>query len=249
MRIYIGTSGWSYRWNLKRRLDWYVEKSGLNAIELNSSFYNFPTPHVVASWAEAGKELSWCVKVHRSITHFSRLKRNAFRNFRKQIDLFAPLEKYVSYYLLQMPPTLKNDSESRDAIRNFVRGFPECKNKFAFEFRHATWFSRDTIEFMEHLGCVMVSVDAPESTGFPYEIYNVRRRVYLRMHGRTGWYWHNYTRKELKSTAKKIIEAGGQECHIFFNNDINMLENAREMKRILFNTQVTGGTKMKLLTK
>lgn len=232
MKILIGTSGWSYRWNLKRRLDWYVEKSGLNAIELNSSFYSFPTPHVVENWAQQGKNLSWCLKVHRSITHFSRLKRNAFRNFRKLIDLFQPLEEYTSYYLLQMPPSFKKESESINAIKKFADKFPKQRNKFAIEFRHATWFSKDTIEFMERIGCVMVSVDAPKSTGFPYEIYNVSGRVYLRMHGRTGWYSHNYTKKELKQTVRKIMQAKPELCHIFFNNDTNMLENAREMKRI-----------------
>ncbi|RLF12723.1 MAG: DUF72 domain-containing protein, partial [Thermoprotei archaeon] len=39
MRVYIGTSGWLYDWNLDGSLDWYVKNSGLNAVELNASFY------------------------------------------------------------------------------------------------------------------------------------------------------------------------------------------------------------------
>ncbi|MFP3209319.1 MAG: DUF72 domain-containing protein, partial [Nitrososphaeria archaeon] len=38
MEPYVGTSGWSYAWN-PDGLEWYVRNSGLNAVELNSSFY------------------------------------------------------------------------------------------------------------------------------------------------------------------------------------------------------------------
>jgi len=41
MEFFIGTSGWMYGWNEKQSVDWYVANSGLNAVELNASFYPF----------------------------------------------------------------------------------------------------------------------------------------------------------------------------------------------------------------
>jgi len=38
MKIFVGTSGWSYSWNEGGNFDWFVENSNLNAVELNVSF-------------------------------------------------------------------------------------------------------------------------------------------------------------------------------------------------------------------
>ena len=70
--IFVGTSGWSYNWNLGKSLEWYTNESGLNAIELNMSFYRFPYPNMIKSWAKKGSTLAWIIKVHRSITHLKK---------------------------------------------------------------------------------------------------------------------------------------------------------------------------------
>jgi uncharacterized protein YecE (DUF72 family) len=57
MEVFVGTSGWLYGWNEKQSLEWYVENSDLNAIELNASFYRFPTTNAVKSWAKKGKKI------------------------------------------------------------------------------------------------------------------------------------------------------------------------------------------------
>ena len=52
MRVFIGTSGWSYNWNKGKSLDWYAHDTDLNAIELNMSFYRFPDRHMIESCAK-----------------------------------------------------------------------------------------------------------------------------------------------------------------------------------------------------
>ncbi|RLE90384.1 MAG: DUF72 domain-containing protein, partial [Thermoprotei archaeon] len=74
MEIYVGTSGWMYDWNIGGNLDWYVKFSELNTVELNASFYRFPFRNQVRSWARKGSKLKWAIKVHRSITHYRKLK-------------------------------------------------------------------------------------------------------------------------------------------------------------------------------
>ncbi|MCO5383003.1 MAG: hypothetical protein NHB15_13700 [Methanosarcina barkeri] len=42
MDTFVGTSGWYYEWNEMKNLDWFIQNSGLNTVELNASFYRFP---------------------------------------------------------------------------------------------------------------------------------------------------------------------------------------------------------------
>ncbi|RLI98826.1 MAG: DUF72 domain-containing protein, partial [Candidatus Aenigmatarchaeota archaeon] len=70
MQVFVGTSGWAYGWN-PNGFDWYIKNSGLNSVELNASFYRFPFPNQVKSWARKTKEfnpsLRWSIKVNRLI--------------------------------------------------------------------------------------------------------------------------------------------------------------------------------------
>ncbi|MEM1742154.1 MAG: DUF72 domain-containing protein, partial [Desulfurococcaceae archaeon] len=77
MQVFVGTSGWLYDWNEEASFDWYVKYSGLNAVELNASFYRFPFRNQIKSWSSKGSNLRWSIKVHRSITHFHRMKKTA----------------------------------------------------------------------------------------------------------------------------------------------------------------------------
>jgi uncharacterized protein YecE (DUF72 family) len=49
MKVLVETSGWFYDWYDDGTLDWHVERSGLNVVELNASFYRFPFPNMVGS--------------------------------------------------------------------------------------------------------------------------------------------------------------------------------------------------------
>lgn len=57
--------------------------------------------------------------------------------------------------------------------------------------------------------------------------------IYMRIHGREGWYSYDYSQKEIEETARKISESGPDKVYVYFNNDHNMLEDARLMLRIL----------------
>src|SRR3989337_1784880 len=103
MESFVSTSGWSYDWNEQETLDWYVAESGLNAIELNFSFYRSPTSRMAASWADRGRSLRWAVKVNRFITHIYRLDRRAIESWKKFREAFKLLEPNIDFYLFQLP--------------------------------------------------------------------------------------------------------------------------------------------------
>ncbi len=227
MEIFVGTSGWYYNWNEKKTLDWYIENSNLDAIELNASFYRFPFPNMIKSWVRKGKSLRWVIKVNRLITHQFKFSEKAAGTWKKFYDLFSPMHGFIDYFLFQLPPSLTPRSKS--LIESFFKKIRTAK-KCALELRHELWFEEDLIEWVKSLGITWVSIDAPE---FTRDIIKTTKNVYLRMHGRTDWYHHNYTDKELKDIGKRIIAAEPDKAYVFFNNDHNMLKNAQKMSAIL----------------
>lgn len=105
----------------------------------------------------------------------------------------------------------------------------ELGPKFAVEFRNISWFDGRTIDLLSGYDATFVSLDSPEGTWIAMS----NGIIYLRVHGRTGWYYHNYSLEELRELALKIWEKEPKKVYVFFNNDHWMLENARLMKRVL----------------
>ncbi|MCL5102059.1 MAG: DUF72 domain-containing protein, partial [Candidatus Marsarchaeota archaeon] len=93
MKTYIGTSGWLYGWNKQGTLEWYIKNSGMNAMELNSSFYRFPYKNQIKSWSERGKRLAWVIKVNRVITHVHMLNGKSYGYYESFTSSFSPFGK------------------------------------------------------------------------------------------------------------------------------------------------------------
>jgi len=227
MEVFVGTSGWLYSWNQERSLDWYVSKSGLNAIELNMSFYRFPFPSMVESWFRKGKSLRWSIKVNRLITHNFKFNEAALSSWRKFQRLFLPLEPYVDFYLFQLPPFMKTGWAQK--IEDFTMK-TGLGRRFALEIRNAEWLGQEWVDWASRLGITLVSIDSPE---FPLDIFNTRGSAYVRMHGRSAWYSHLYTEEELGGVVRKILNAQPNEVYVFFNNDHGMLPNSQRILSML----------------
>lgn len=219
----MGTSGWYYEWNKKKNLDWFVKNSGLNSVELNASFYSFPFPNNIKNWSTKGSGLRWSVKVHRSITHWRQFSESAigiWENFR---GLFEPMDHLIDFYLFQAPPAF-NDIER--ALRFADEA---CLDKrFALEIRNKKLLGNDDLCDRLREKVTLVSVDSPDYINriFP------GKTVYLRMHGRESWYSYNYSQEEIEETARTIKELELNKVYIFFNNNHNMLENARKALKV-----------------
>ncbi|MEM2007531.1 MAG: DUF72 domain-containing protein [Sulfolobales archaeon] len=228
--VYVGTSGWLYDWNEGRSLDWYLKYSGLNAVELNASFYRFPFPNQVVGWRRKTEnyEVRWAVKVHRSITHLRRLGGSSLAVWSKFISLFKPLDNYIDFYLIQMPPTFEMSEGNVSKLEKFAESVG-LGSRLAVEFRSTSWFNDGTIEICRNIGATVVSIDSPIGTW----VASSNGIVYIRLHGRTEWYSYEYTLKELEEIVSRIAEVGPRRVYVFFNNDHWMLDNARTIVRIL----------------
>lgn len=223
MKIYVGTSGWYYEWNEEKTLDWFIANSGLNSIELNASFYRFPFPNMVKAWAKKGKKLRWVIKVNRLITHVFKFNKRGEDTWERFAELFKPLDEFIDFYLFQLPP-----SYTPKAIKQLTTFTKKIKlaERFALEPRNDEWFNDKMLDWAKEQNITWVSIDAPE---FPNTIYKTTDKVYLRMHGRTSWYSHNYSDAELKEIAKRIKSVKPKSAYIYFNNNHNMLKNAQRM--------------------
>ncbi|MGI5992822.1 MAG: DUF72 domain-containing protein [Methanosarcina sp.] len=218
MDVFVGTSGWYYDWNKKKNLDWFVQNSSLNSVELNASFYRFPSPDQIESWKKKGAGLRWSIKVHRSITHWRQLSESSLEILEKFLNLFEPMDHLVDFYLFQVPPNFDNVAK---ALR-FAEA-AKLGERFALEVRNKELLGNDEActELMKKV--TLVSVDSPDYMDriFPGKI------VYMRMHGREAWYSYNYSQAEISETIGKIRCFEPKKVYIYFNNNHKMLENAK----------------------
>jgi len=224
MEVYVGTSGWSYDWNNGGNFEWFVNNAGLNAVELNASFYRFPFKNQIEGWRRRSTGIHWCVKVHRLITHTHKFNDAALEIWKRFKDLFQPLSKSIDFYLFQAPPRFTDV----ERILSFIGRIDE-REKVAIELRNETLLENDEVCKRIQKYSVLVSVDSPTTQ---CKIYS-SDIVYLRMHGRGEWYQYKYSKKELQQIAKNIIELNPKKAFIFFNNNHNMLKNAQTMFNLL----------------
>ncbi len=227
--IFVGTSGWMYDWN-PDGFEWFVKQSQLNAVELNMSFYRFPFRRQVNAWARrsAGTNLRWAIKVHQSITHRRLLSESSWPIWDRFRSTFSTLEPMIDFYLLQLPPRFKPTDKMLRRLEDFI-AHANLGWKLAVEWRNPEWFNSRWVRWAEKLQVTVVSVDSPQALFYarsgPY--------VYLRLHGRTAWYAYRYSSKELKEVARRIVSLGAERIYVFFNNNHDMLDNAREMLKLL----------------
>jgi uncharacterized protein YecE (DUF72 family) len=232
MEVFVGTSGWMYSWNPSGSLDWYLSNSGLNSIELNASFYRFPFPNQVKSWATKGTKLRWTVKVNRLITHNYKFSEKGLLSWQRFIDLFKPLDGLIDFYLFQLPPMMKPSMATK--METFIKK-SKLSERFALEVRNIAWFKDEWVKWATKLGITWVSIDSPD---FPLDVFNTSGIVYERIHGRSSWYSHNYKDRELIEIRQRVLGARPKKVFIYFNNDADMLGNARRMRELLPGQQV-----------
>lgn len=228
--IRIGTSGYSYSWNQGKPnpFEWYVSQ-GFNSVEINASFYRFPSESWIRTWISAPENFTFSIKVHRSITHFNKLKGKSLElwdKFRKSMRLLEN-KGIIDFWLFQMPSTYKYNRENLRCVNTFFES-ANLRNKAVVEFRDQLWWNE--IDQVEYSGAVFCSVNAP---ALPNKLISSNDVVYLRMHGSKDWYKSIYSRKELDDILSQLKKVNADRKVIYLNNDHGMLKNGRYILRYL----------------
>ena len=124
-----------------------------NSVELNNPFYRVPEDSVLVNWKLRAEEaFEYTVKANQYFSHQKRLNvDDAFvskwQHFWQKCQLLRP---YVGPVLFQFPPnfelTKAGASPTWERIQRLTAVLP-MGEKFAFEFRHPSWFCEEVTFF------------------------------------------------------------------------------------------------------
>ena len=238
-KIRIGTSGYSYSWNKAKpnAFEWYISQ-GFNSVEINYSFYRFPPLASIKFWQiKAPRDFTFSIKVHRSITHYNRLKKpRSIELWDRFSKIFEPLQNKIDFWLFQMPANFKFKQENLERVRSFfnsggIMHQVVTRKKAVIEFRDSSWWNEPALKEIERAGIAFCSVDAPR---LPNEIITISDAIYLRLHGTKTWYNYLYPEERLKQIVSDMIAMGAQKKAIYLNNDHGMLPNGLFLMKRFF---------------
>ena len=166
MRVFTGTSGYSYK-ELKGRF--YPEKikaadmlafyaSRFPTVEINNTFYRMPAAEVLGRWAEQTPEaFTFVLKAPQRITHHKRLVETD-GDVAYFLDVARALGPKLGPILFQLPPYMKKDA---GRLRALLDVLPE-RPRAAFEFRHASWFDDEVRDILRAKGAALCLADTDE---------------------------------------------------------------------------------------
>jgi len=236
-KIHIGCSGWFY-WNWKdlfyppeistsQWFEYYTKN--FKTVELNAPFYSWPTIATVKSWIRQAKESDfiYTIKVCELITHIKRFKnvKTLIQDFGFIADLLGPK---MGCFLFQLPPSYHYTDQRLEDIL----GQLDHQRKNVVEFRHKSWWNEKVYTAFRKTGTIFCSCSGPK---LPEELIKTADDIYIRFHGTTRWYRHDYSSEQLKIWAKSIKKSGAKNIWIYFNNDFDAyaIKNAREIAALI----------------
>ena len=240
MTIAIGTSGWSYdHWQgvlyphglaPRDRLACYVQH--YRTVEVNSTFYHWPTDTTFANWSRRlPDDFRMTVKAPRGLTHGARLYAPE-RWLERIAGGMRLLGLKRGVLLVQTPPDMAYDHAR---LAYFLAQRPPWL-QLAVEFRHPSWHQEATFALLERHGaayCVM------SGAGLACVLRVTAPFVYVRLHGPDPQHLYagSYSDDSLHWWAERIREwaAMGRDAFVYFNNDGagNAVRNATALRQIL----------------
>jgi uncharacterized protein YecE (DUF72 family) len=240
-RIHIGCSGYYYKhWigrfypgNCKTPQFFRIYQEHFHTVEVNTTFYHFPTSKQIDSWILKSKDsFIFTFKAPRLITHQKRLV-ECEDSLLLFLHLIRPVKeaKKLGAILFQTPATLIFNLE---ILESFMDILPSGY-RYAFEFRNSKYYNEDVykIFIIKNIDPVYIS----EARGIPCERVTASFK-YFRLHGKQARYASNYTDEQLYTLAEKIkfaLQNGASEVYVYFNNDFNAYapHNAMRLKQIV----------------
>ncbi len=185
--LHAGTSGYAYKeWKpafypadvpQTRFLEYYASR--LKTVELNNTFYRFPSEKLMTGFRDGTPDgFTVAVKAPQKITHFGRLK-GVGQLTADLVERCGLLGDKLGPLLFQLPPNMKRDDER---LANFLAELPKGP-RYAFEFRHASWFDQVTFGALRERGVALCvsegeKLDSPREVTADFVYARLRKEAY-----------------------------------------------------------------------
>lgn len=220
-KYYLGCSGWYYddwkgrfypeKLSKSKWLEYYSKY--FNTVEINNTFYRFPSAKVVRGWYKRTPDhFKMTLKANQIITHRKRFK-NTQGTINKFYNLAEQLEDKLACILFQLPPLILKDIAF---LKNVLQQLDTSKNN-VIEFRHSSWFDAEVYEILKDFGVNFCSIS---SSDLPEELTVTGETAYVRFHGKgTERYTYSYSRNEIEEWKEKIKKSNASKVFCYFNND------------------------------
>lgn len=214
MRLWIGTSGYSYaEWKgafypadlpAKKMFGFYSERFA--TVEINATFYRMPTDKLIAGWVEAAPEgFRYTLKAPKMFTYSKKLLDVA-----QPLDFFLGRAKKLgekrAALLFHLPPHLKKDVP---ALRDFVAQVPR-EMRAAFEFRSPTWHDDEVYSTLADAGAALCISDSEKLTT---PLVATTTWGYLRLRD------EGYEREDVARWHEQIRAQKWEEAFVYFKHE------------------------------
>ena len=216
--FYVGTSGF-----MIPQQTW-LSLECLNCIEINSTFYRIPTDKVVAGWKANPDRVGYVIKASKYITHIKRLN-DVEDGWNRLWSSIKPLASRLKCVLFQLPPSFVNKDENVRRVEGMKKFLPNGLN-VAFEFRHPSWFAKETYSMMKKRGWCVVGTYISKKEGekwmgsMPDGLVLpplTAKFSYMRIHGGKG-FRGSLTTSQITDLRKKLISQKPSKSFVMFNN-------------------------------
>ena len=214
--IWVGTSGFQYpEWKGKfyprvivseQMLPFYG--SHFPTTEVNYTFYRIPAPVVMRRWCLATSQMfRFGLKAPRQITHARRLLhcKGAVKRF---VTVALRLKRKLGPILFQLPPFFKKDVAR---LEKFLKILP-ARLRFAFEFRHASWFVDEVYELLRSENAALCIAESEKLTT---PVVMTADFGYFRLRE------ERYTARDIKKWAQIVAREGAalKETFVYFKHE------------------------------
>lgn len=237
MKYYIGCSGFSYKeWKgefypeklpQKRWFAYYATQ--FNTLELNVTFYRFPTPAMLANWYDQSPDdFLFAVKAPRLITHYKKFQdtEGLLQDFYGSVS--AGLKHKMGPVLFQLPRQLVYSAELLERlIHSLDKDFIN-----AIEFRDASWWTKPVEQALSENKIIFCGISHP---ALPSDFILNTSDAYYRYHGVPKLYYSEYDAAVMHSMSDELRSPAMDHAYIYFNNTAGgaAIHNARQLMEFL----------------
>lgn len=224
--IQIGLCGWDsrslYEPGIRPQDKLSIYSAIYSTVEVNSTFYNFPRPATIEKWhATVPEDFRFSIKLNRLFSHETQLELDPWTldQLRQFLGSFSALGDKLSWFLLQLPPSLSMDESALDGFLFGMRRImsqQRIKCGIAVEFRHPSWYAEVPHGILGLHDATQVISSSPGLWPCAWAVQT--RANYVRLHGLNTMYHTPYRNVELDALKAWIDHSPAADSWIYFDN-------------------------------